>query len=131
VVAAEVRSLAQRSAAAAKETKDLIGSSVERMQSGAELVEGAGSTMDELVGSVGAMTRIIAEIAAASRDQLSSIDQVSQAVSQMDGVSQRNAALVEQSSAAASRMSSEAETLMQAVARFTLGGAPKPYNAGA
>jgi methyl-accepting chemotaxis protein len=131
VVAAEVRSLAQRSAAAARETKDLIGNSVDRMQGGATLVEDAGTTMDELVASVGDMTRLIAEIAAASQEQLASIDQVSQAVAQMDGVSQRNAALVEQSAAAASSMSGQAQTLMQAVARFTLDGGPKPYNLGA
>ena len=131
VVASEVRSLAQRSAAAAKETKELIGNSVERMQSGARLVEDAGRTMDEIVGSVNGMTGIISEIAAASREQLSSIDQVSRTVSEMDGVSQRNAALVEQSAAAASSMSAQAETLIQAIARFTLDEAPAAPQAAA
>jgi methyl-accepting chemotaxis protein len=120
VVASEVRGLAQRCAAAAKETKELIGGSVERMQGGARLVEDAGKTMDELVGSVKGVTGIISQIAAASQEQLSSIDQVSRAVSQMDNVSQHNAAVVQQSATAASTMSSQAESLIQAVARFTL-----------
>jgi methyl-accepting chemotaxis protein len=124
VVAAEVRSLAQRSAAAAKETKDLIGGSVERVQGGARLIEDAGKTMDEIVGSVKGMTGIISDISAASQEQLASIDQVSRAVSQMDSVSQHNAALVEQSATAANNMANQAETLIQAVSRFTLGHVP-------
>jgi methyl-accepting chemotaxis protein len=120
VVASEVRSLAQRCAAAAKETKDLIGNSVGRMQSGAKLVEDAGRTMDEIVAAVNGVTGIISEIASASREQLESIDRVSQAVSQMDNVTQRNAAVVQQSASAASSMSAQAEKLFQAVARFTL-----------
>jgi methyl-accepting chemotaxis protein len=131
VVASEVRSLAQRSAAAAKETKELIGNSVERMQSGAKLVEDAGQTMDEIVGSVKGMTGIISEIAAASQKQLASIDQVSRAVSQMDSVSQHNAEVVQQSASAADKMSSQAESLIQAVARFSLDGSPSMGAAGA
>jgi methyl-accepting chemotaxis protein len=122
VVASEVRSLAQRCAAAAKETKELIGSSVDGVQGGARLIGDAGKTMDELVTSVQAMTRIISEIAAASQEQLSSIDQVSHAVSKMDGVSQHNAAVVQQSASAAGRMLDQAEKLIRAVARFSLDG---------
>jgi methyl-accepting chemotaxis protein-1 (serine sensor receptor) len=122
VVASEVRSLAQRSAAAAKEIKDLIQNSVERVQGGTRLVEGAGKTMEEIVTSVKRVTDIMSEIAAASQEQLSGIEQVGNAVMQMDRVTQQNAALVEESAAAAENMSEQAEQLVQAVSRFKLNG---------
>ena len=120
VVASEVRSLAQRSATAAKEINALIGDSVARVESGSRLVDDAGKTMDEIVTSVQRVTDLIAEIAAASRDQLAGIEQVGRAVSQMDDVVQQNAALVEESAAAAENMASQAEALTQAIARFRL-----------
>jgi methyl-accepting chemotaxis protein len=120
VVASEVRSLAQRSAAAAKEIKELIHSSVERVGSGARLVEGAGKTMQDIVASAKRVTETVAEIASASQEQLSGIEQVGGAVSQMDQLVQQNSAIVEQSAAAAENMAALAEELIQAVARFQL-----------
>jgi methyl-accepting chemotaxis protein len=120
VVAAEVRSLAQRSAAAAKEIKDLIQGSVERVGNGAKLVEGAGKTMEDIVSSAQRVTETVAEIAAASREQLSGIEQVGSAVTQMDQLVQQNSAIVEQSAAAAENMAALAEQLIEAVARFQL-----------
>ena len=128
VVASEVRSLAQRSAGAAKEIKALIDDSVGRVQAGTQLVDGAGKTMDEIVRSVKGVTDIISEISAASQEQLSGIEQVSQAIAQMDGVTQKNAALVEKSASAAERMAGLARALGEAVARFVVAetGAPAP-----
>jgi methyl-accepting chemotaxis protein len=103
VVAGEVRSLAQRSADAAKEIKSLIGASVERVESGSRLVGEAGSTMGEIVASVQRVSDIIAEISAATGEQSEGIGQVNQAVSQLDQMTQQNAALVEQAAAAAPR----------------------------
>jgi methyl-accepting chemotaxis protein len=120
VVASEVRSLAQRSAAAAKEIKDLISSSAERVGNGAKLVEGAGKTMQDIVASAQNVTETVAEIAAASQEQLSGIQQVGSAVSQMDQLVQQNSAIVEQSAAAAENMAALAEQLIEAVARFKL-----------
>jgi methyl-accepting chemotaxis protein len=120
VVASEVRSLAQRSAAAAKEIKGLIQNSVERVEAGTKLVEGAGKTMQEIVASVKRVADIISEIAAASQEQLSGIEQVGNAVTQMDRVTQQNAALVEESAAAAQSMSMQADELVKTVAQFTL-----------
>jgi methyl-accepting chemotaxis protein len=120
VVASEVRSLAQRSAAAAKEIKGLIQNSVERVDGGTKLVEGAGKTIGEIVSAVKRVTDIMAEIAGASQEQLSGIEQVGKAVAQMDRVTQQNAALVEESAAAAENMAGQAEQLIQAVARFKL-----------
>jgi len=120
VVASEVRSLAQRSAAAAKEIKGLIQSSVERIEEGTKLVEGAGKTMGEIVASVKRVAEIISEIAAASQEQLSGIEQVGNAVTQMDRVTQQNAALVEESAAAAENMSGQADELVKTVAQFVL-----------
>jgi methyl-accepting chemotaxis protein len=120
VVASEVRSLAQRSAAAAKEIKGLIQNSAERVEEGTKLVESAGKTMEEIVVSVKRVTEIISEIAAASQEQLSGIEQVGNAVTQMDRVTQQNAALVEESAAAAENMSGQAEELVDTVAQFTL-----------
>jgi methyl-accepting chemotaxis protein len=120
VVASEVRSLAQRSAAAAKEIKTLIGDSVEKVDVGSRLVDQAGRTMDEIVTSVRHVADIMNEIASASAEQSSGIEQVNRAVSQMDEMTQQNAALVEQAAAAAASMQDQAVTLAQAVAVFRL-----------
>ncbi len=118
VVAGEVRTLAQRSATAAKEIKDLIGESVNRVEVGSKLVEEAGSTISEIVQSVKRVTDIVGEIASASEEQRTGIEQVNQAVVQMDQVTQQNAALVEEASAAAHSMAEQAQTLQDAVAVF-------------
>ena len=120
VVASEVRSLAQRSAAAAKEIKTLIDDSVGNVAQSTRLVDQAGTTMTEVVQSVQRVTDIIAEIAAASHEQSQGIDQINRAIADMDGVTQQNAALVEQSAAAASSMRSQAEQLAQRVSVFQL-----------
>jgi methyl-accepting chemotaxis protein len=121
VVAAEVRNLAQRSAAAAKEIKSLIGDSVDKVDAGTRLVDAAGKTMDEIVGSVKEVSDLIAEIAAASQEQSSGIDQVNTAVTQMDRVVQQNASLVEEATAATESMKEQASALLLKVSRFTLG----------
>jgi methyl-accepting chemotaxis protein-1 (serine sensor receptor) len=123
VVAAEVRSLAQRSAQAAKEIKGLIEESVSKVGAGSSQVERAGTTMQEIVSSVKRVTDIMGEITAASEEQSSGIDQVNRAVSQMDEVTQQNAALVEESAAAAGSLQDQAEQLSQAVAVFKLSSA--------
>ncbi|UVH58932.1 methyl-accepting chemotaxis protein [Variovorax paradoxus] len=120
VVASEVRSLAQRSAAAAKEIKTLIGDSVEKVEEGSKQVEEAGRTMDEIVGSVKRVTDIMGEITAASQEQTSGIEQINQAITQMDQVTQQNAALVEEASAAAQSLQEQAGSLVQAVSVFKL-----------
>jgi len=120
VVAAEVRSLAQRSANAAKEIKALISDSVEKVGNGSKLVASAGQTMDEIVNSVRRVTDIMAEISAASQEQSGGLDQVNTAVAQMDKITQQNAALVEEAAAAAKSMESQADTLTQLVATFSL-----------
>jgi methyl-accepting chemotaxis protein len=120
VVASEVRSLAQRSAAAAKEIKTLIGDSVEKVEEGSKQVAEAGRTMDEIVGSVRRVTDIMGEITAASQEQTSGIEQINQAISQMDQVTQQNAALVEEASAAAQSLQEQAGSLVQAVSIFKL-----------
>ena len=120
VVASEVRSLAQRSAAAAKEIKTLIDDSVERVDEGTRLVGAAGSTMDEIVTAVKRVTDIMGEIATASGEQSGGIEQVNQAVTQMDEVTQQNAALVEQVAAATENLRSQAGRLTQAVSVFKL-----------
>ncbi len=120
VVASEVRALAQRSATAAKEIKQLIGDSVSRVGDGTRLVEGAGRTIQDLVAAAKRVTDVVSEISAASQEQLRGIEQVSQAIMQMDRVVQQNAALVEESSAAAESMSGQAEHLVEAVGRFKL-----------
>ncbi|WP_343585074.1 methyl-accepting chemotaxis protein [Herbaspirillum sp.] len=121
VVATEVRSLAQRSAAAAKEIKMLIDDSVDKVGAGSKLVEQAGATMSEIVGSVERVTQIVGDIAAASEEQSAGIAQVNQAVSQMDQTTQQNAALVEEAAAAAQALQRQAETLEQVVGVFKLG----------
>ncbi|SAL72072.1 methyl-accepting chemotaxis sensory transducer [Caballeronia udeis] len=120
VVAGEVRNLAQRSSAAAKEIKGLIDTSVERVQSGTSLVDEAGRTMTEIIGAVQRVTDIMGEIAAASQEQSSGIEQVARAVTQMDEVTQQNAALVEEAAAAAQSLEDQAAKLRQAVAVFQL-----------
>ncbi|AVQ84065.1 MULTISPECIES: methyl-accepting chemotaxis protein [unclassified Variovorax] len=122
VVASEVRSLAQRSAAAAKEIKTLIGDSVEKVEEGSKQVEEAGRTMDEIVGSVKRVTDIMGEITAASQEQTSGIEQINQAITQMDQVTQQNAALVEEASAAAQSLQEQAGSLVQTVSIFKLDG---------
>ncbi len=123
VVAGEVRTLAQRSAQAAKEIKDLINASVERVQDGSRLVQDAGSTMNEIVSSVQRVTDIIGEITAAAAEQSEGIGQVNVAVSQLDQMTQQNAALVEQSSAASESLRDQAGRLSQAIAAFRTGDA--------
>ncbi|WP_059412480.1 methyl-accepting chemotaxis protein [Cupriavidus basilensis] len=120
VVAGEVRSLAQRSATAAKEIKALIGDSVDRVEKGSQLVAHAGQTMERIVGAVKRVTDIMGEISAASAEQSAGIEQVNQAVTQMDTVTQQNAALVEQAAAAAGSMEEQAQRLKEAVASFRL-----------
>ena len=126
VVAAEVRSLAQRSAQAAKEIKGLIGESVERVEAGAVLVEDAGKTMQEIVVQVRRVSDLIDEIGAASAQQSSGIGQIGDAVTQLDQVTQQNAALVEESAAAAESLRHQAARLVEAVAVFKLDGAGAP-----
>ena len=120
VVATEVRNLAQRSAAAAREIKDLIKSSVERVDAGARLVDAAGTTMDEIVTSVKRVTGIMAEISLASAEQSNGIEQVNAAIGRMDEATRQNAALVEQASAAAASLQDEAATLAQVVSVFKM-----------
>ncbi|HCI14227.1 MAG TPA: PAS domain S-box protein, partial [Gallionellaceae bacterium] len=118
VVAGEVRNLAQRSAAAAKEIKTLIGDSVEKVEGGSKLVAQAGLTMEEIVTSIKRVTDIMSEITAASREQSAGIEQVNLAITQMDEVTQQNAALVEEAAAAAESLEEQAQNLSVAVATF-------------
>jgi methyl-accepting chemotaxis protein len=120
VVASEVRTLAQRSANAAKDIKDLISDSVSKVESGNVLVGQSGDTMQEIVVSIQRVNDIMSEIAAASSEQASGIDEVSQAVSQMDEMTQQNAALVEEAAAAAESMSTQASDLNTRVGTFKL-----------
>jgi methyl-accepting chemotaxis protein len=122
VVASEVRSLAQRSAEAAREIKALIGGSVEKVDSGAKLVADAGETMNEIVTSVQRVTDIIAEISAAAAEQSQGVQQVSGTVSQLDQATQQNAALVEQSAAAAESLKEQSQQLAQLVSTFNVAG---------
>ena len=122
VVASEVRSLAGRSADAAKEIKTLINASVERVERGSILVDQAGSTMTEVVSSIKRVTDIMGEISAASNEQSAGVAQVGEAVTQMDQVTQQNAALVEQMAAAASSLTTQAQELVQTVAVFKISG---------
>ena len=123
VVAAEVRNLAQRSAAAAKEIKGLIDDSVGKVDAGSTLVGEAGKTMEEIVGSVKRVTDIIGEITAASQEQTSGIEQINQAITQMDQVTQQNAALVEEAAAAAQSMQEQAGSLVAGGQRVQARGA--------
>jgi len=120
VVASEVRNLAQRSAAAAKEIKSLIDESVQKVHHGSELVDQAGATMGEIVGSINRVTDIMAEIMAASQEQSTGIEEVNRAILQMDQATQQNAALVEEASAAAQQLREEADSLALAVGAFRI-----------
>ncbi|HJV50815.1 MAG TPA: methyl-accepting chemotaxis protein [Noviherbaspirillum sp.] len=136
VVATEVRNLAQRSASAAKEIKALINDSVDKVDSGAKLVDQAGATMQDIVESVKRVTDIMGEISAASHEQTAGIEQINQAITQMDEVTQQNASLVEQAAAASEAMQEQAAHLVQLVGAFKIAGtqlaaapaprAPKP-----
>ncbi|SOD18239.1 PAS domain-containing methyl-accepting chemotaxis protein [Nitrosomonas ureae] len=123
VVATEVRNLAQRSAAAAKEIKNLIDSSVEKVENGTNLVNEAGKTMEEIVTSIKHVAEIMSEITAASQEQSSGIEQVNQAVTQMDEVTQQNAALVEEAAASAESLENQAKDLTGAISIFKVGQA--------
>jgi methyl-accepting chemotaxis protein len=125
VVASEVRNLAQRSAAAAKEIKTLIDDSVGKVETGTRLVGQAGSTMEQVVSSIQRVTAIMAEISNASVEQTHGIEQINVAISQMDHVTQQNAALVEQAAAAAGAMQEQAAQLADAVSIFKLDAAPQ------
>ena len=135
VVASEVRNLAQRSAAAAKEIKHLINDSVEKVDVGGKLVGEAGATMEQIVQSIARVTDIMTEIAAASNEQTTGIEQVNSAISQMDEVTQQNAALVEEAAAAAGSLQDQATALAEVVSVFKLDqhatGAPAHARAGA
>jgi methyl-accepting chemotaxis protein len=120
VVASEVRNLAQRSAAAAREIKDLIGSSVERVDAGTQLVHQAGSTMEDIVSSVRRVTDIMAEISQASHEQTAGIELVNRAIGQMEGATRQNAALVDQAGSAAAALQQQAEDLEQVVSVFKM-----------
>lgn len=126
VVAGEVRSLAQRSAEAARQVKSLINQSVERVAAGSSLVEQAGNTMVEVKSSVRQVSDIVGEIAAGSREQMGGVSQVSNAVTHIDQTTQQNAALVEQSAAAAESLRQQAQTLVQAVAVFRTSPSSEP-----
>jgi methyl-accepting chemotaxis protein len=121
VVASEVRSLAQRSATAAKEIKTLIGESVTKVQAGSKLVDQSGRTLTEMMVSLRKVTDIVAQIAAASEEQAAGVEQVSNAVSQMDTVTQENAALVEEAASAAKSIESQAHSLSRQIAYFRTG----------
>jgi methyl-accepting chemotaxis protein len=123
VVATEVRNLAQRSAGAAKEIKALIGDSVHKVEAGTRLVDAAGQTMQEIVGSVQKVSALIAEIAAASQEQSAGIGQVTAAVTQLEQVVQHNASLVEEATAATESMKAQAVGLLRAVGQFNIGEA--------
>jgi len=122
VVAGEVRSLAQRSAEAAKEIKSLIGKSTERVEQGSQKVREAGEVMNEIVDAIRRVTQAMGEIAGATRQQSAGIGQVSQSVTQLDHMTQQNAALVEQSAAAADSLRQQAIDLSRSVQRFQLEG---------
>jgi methyl-accepting chemotaxis protein len=129
VVAGEVRTLAQRSAEAAKEIKSLITASVERVGRGSDQVAEAGQKMEEIVSSIRRVTDIMGEISAASQEQSAGVSQIGEAVTQMDQVTQQNAALVEESAAAADSLQTQARRLVQAVAVFKVAGAQDPGEA--
>ena len=130
VVATEVRNLAQRSAAAAKEIKDLIGDSVDKVQAGNRLVEQAGSTMHEVVASVQRVTGIMSEMMSASQEQSAGIEQINMALTQMDNVTQQNAALVEEAAAAAQAMQEQVNSLNDVVSVFRVGNIAGGRDAG-
>ena len=131
VVATEVRNLAQRSAAAAKEIKTLIDDSVEQVDAGAKLVDQAGATMADIVGSITRVTDIMSEIASASVQQTAGIEQINTAISEMDGVTQANAALVEEAAAAAGSLQEQANTLSEVVGAFKLQAGARSHGGAA
>lgn len=131
VVAGEVRSLAGRSAVAAKEIKSLIGDSLQRVEEGSSLVTESGHTLEGIVTSVKKVSDIIAELAAGSREQLSGIEQVNRAVSQLDQMTQQNAALVEEASAASKSMAERATTMSEMLDRYQLDGGGQGWEASA
>ncbi len=121
VVAQEVRALAGRSATAAKEIEGLISDSVRRVDSGAKLVQRAGETMSDIVSSISRVTTLVGEIASLSREQASGINGVSRAISQMDQVTQQNAALVDQAAFSTANLEAQAGELLESVSLFNLG----------
>jgi methyl-accepting chemotaxis protein-1 (serine sensor receptor) len=129
VVASEVRSLAQRSATAAKEIKELIGDSVAKVRTGSELVDESGKVLSEIMESVKKVSDIVAEIAAASDEQAAGIEQVNNAVTQMDDTTQQNAALVEEAASAAKAMEQQAQQLVSEVSFFRSPGSAAPASA--
>lgn len=129
VVAAEVRQLAQRSAGAAREIKTLIGESVEKVAVGSQLVDGAGVTMKDIVAAVKQVADIMGDIALVSREQSSGLEQIKLAIQQMDETTQQNAAMVEQSAAAAASLQDEADKLVREVSVFKTGDAARPGEA--
>ena len=126
VVASEVRNLAQRSAAAAKEIKELIGNSVQQVEAGSGLVQQAGATMENIVNGIRQVTDLMGEITAASQEQSEGLAQINLSISAMDGVTQQNSALVEESAAAVQALHEQADQLLHAVGVFKLAGAPHP-----
>ena len=130
VVASEVRSLAQRSAQAAREIKALIADSVDKVEDGAKLVNEAGQTMEDVVTNFQKLSALVAEISEASQEQSGGIEQVTQAVGQMDEVTQQNAALVEEAAAAAESLEDQSRTLVRAVSMFRLNAGAAPQLAG-
>jgi methyl-accepting chemotaxis protein len=120
VVASEVRALAQRSAEAAKEIKQLVGNSMNKVGAGSKLVNEAGATMQQIVQSVKQVTDLIAEIAAASSEQSGGIEQVNQTVAQLDEMTQQNAALVEEAMASARALEDQARDLVESAAAFRI-----------
>jgi methyl-accepting chemotaxis protein len=128
VVATEVRSLAQRSATAAKEIKELIGNSVEKVKAGSELVDASGKVLTEILDSVKKVSDIVAEISAASEEQAAGIEQVNNAVTQMDTTTQQNAALVEEAAAASKAMQNQAQDMVAQISYFSTTTAPATYS---
>jgi methyl-accepting chemotaxis protein len=127
VVASEVRNLAQRAAASAEEIKLLIADSVEKIDGGSKLAVQAGSTMETMLGAIHEVTGMMSEIAAASVEQSAGIEQVNQAISHMDGMTQQNATLVEQAAAAAESLEEQAQNLLATVSGFKVNANPVPY----
>ena len=126
MVASEVRALAQRSAQAAKEIKALISASSQQVRSGVDLVGQTGQALGRIVAQVGEINTLVLEMAASAEEQAGGLQQVNTAVNQMDQGTQQNAAMVEESTAASHALASEAQTLMELVARFNIGEPPAP-----